>query len=660
MVAFLAPYAAGIWHWFGLQATLAVLSIVAGLATPALAAVAIDQAVEGRIAWGFFGLAGAMAASALIGTLSGPVASRFGVPLGGRLTRQTVAHALDIGLPGRRPFDDGDLLNRAGSLASQMPGYASTVIRVGTGLAMVAGSLAALLFIHWLFVAVWLVGVGLLALLARRFMAVLSAEQSAYEELNGRMVNAYSDALTGRRTIRAAGTVDREVDRVTQPLPALAETARSILRVMGRAAVVMASADTGVLVATAVAGIWLLAQGDLTPGALLAGVRYAQMAYGSAAGVFDNGWFHIALLRSQAARLMELAATPAMKQGREEPADGPLSARGTPSRSPAEGSLLARGTPSRSPAEGSLHARGSPSRTPAEGSCGDIELDNVSVRGEAEDILRGVNLCIPAGTTIALVGVSGVGKTTLATLVGRLHDPDQGEVVIDGAPVSVWPAEALAQRVAYAFESPALLGDTVRDAITLGYDASDAEVEAAARSVEADAFIRRLPDGYDTALDEAPMSGGERQRLGLARAALRDSPALVLDDALSSLDVATAARIFAALGSLSKDRTAIVVAHRASTAAAADVVAWLVDGRVHTVAPHAELWKDAAYRAAFTSAGALSSEGSLLARGSPSRSPAEGSLHARGSPSRSPAEGSLHARGSPSRTRAEGSETEGG
>ena len=381
MVAFLAPYAEGVWHWFGLQATLAVLSIVAGLATPALAAVAIDQAVEGRIAWGFIGLAGAMAASALIGTLRGPVASRFGVPLGGRLTRRTVAHALDIGLPGRRPFDDGDLLNRAGSLASQMPGYASTVVRVGTGLAMVAGSLAALLFIHWLFVAVWLVGVSLLALLARRFMAVLSTEQSAYEELNGRMVNAYSDALAGRRTIRAAGTVDREVERVTQPLPALAETTRSILGVMGRAAVVMASADTGVLVATAVAGIWLLAQGDLTPGALLAAVRYAQMAYGNAAGVFDNGWFHIALLRSQAARLMELAATPAMKQGARE--------------APAEGSLLARGTPSRSPAEGSF---------------GDIQLANVSVRGEADDILRGVNLCIPAVRPSLSLAFRALGK----------------------------------------------------------------------------------------------------------------------------------------------------------------------------------------------------------------------------------------------------------
>lgn len=557
VVAFLAPDARGVWHWFGLQATLAVLSILAGLATPALAAVAIDQAVAGRIGWGFFGLAGAMAASALIGTASGPVSARFGVPLGGRLTRRTVAHALDIGLPGRRPFDDGDLLNRAGALAPSMPGYASTLLRVGTGLVMVAGSLAALLVIHWLFVVVWLVGVGFLALLARRFMAVLSAEQSGYEELAGRMVNAYADALAGRRTIRAAGTVDREIDRVTQPLPALAATTRTILRVMGRAAVVMASADTGVLVATAAAGIWLLAGGDLTPGALLAAVRYAQMAYGNAMQVFDNGWFHIALLRSQAGRLMELDETPGMQHGRSEP--------------------------------------------PADGVLGDIEIDDVSVRGVDGDILRGVSLRIRTGTTIALVGVSGVGKTTLATLVGRLHDPDRGTIRIDGAPLSEWSAQALARRVAYAFESPALLGDTVRDAIRLGHDASDAEVEAAARRVEADAFIRRLPNGYDTPLDETPMSGGERQRLGLARAALRDSPLLVLDDALSSLDVATAARVFAALGSLSEDRTALVVAHRASTAASADVVAWLVDGGIRRVAPHAELWKDPAYRAAFMS-----------------------------------------------------------
>ena len=555
MVAFLAPYARGAWHWFGLQTTLAVFSILVALATPALAAVAIDQAVAGRIGWGFLGLAGAMGASALVAVASGPVTSRFGVVLGGRLTGRMVSHALDLGLSGRRPFSDGDLLNRAGSLTTGMPGYASTMLRVGTGLAMAAGSLAALLFIHWLFVVVWIVGVGLLVVVARRFMAALSAEQSENDELVGRIVNAYTDALAGRRTIRAAGTVEREVDRVTRGLPALAATSRNILRLMGRGAVVLQSADTGVLIATVVAGIWLLAGGEATPGALLAAVRYAQMAYNSVAGVFDNGWFHIALLRSQASRVMELAEAPAMSEGS--------------------------------------------CRVPPGGVRGDIQVEDVWVHGEAEDILRGVDLLIPPGATIALVGESGVGKTTLATLMGRLHDPDRGSVRIDGTPVATWSRQALTDRVAYAFESPALLGDTVRDAITLGYRADDAEIEAAARRVEADAFIRRLPNGYATSLDQTPMSGGERQRLGLARAALRDCPILVLDDALSSLDVATAARVFAALGSLSEDRTAIIVAHRASTAACADVVAWLVDGRVRKVAMHADLWADPAYRAAF-------------------------------------------------------------
>ena len=595
MVAFLAPYARGAWRWFGLQAALSALSILVGLATPALAAVAIDQAVAGRIGWGFAGLAAALGAAALFGIASGPVASRFGVALGGRLTRRMVAHAVDLGLPGRRPFSDGDLLNRAGSLAPAMPGYASTVLRVAAGLAMAAGSLAALLFIHWLFVVVWAAGVGLLVVVARRFMAALSSQQSDNDELVGRIVNAYTDALAGRRTIRAAGTVDREVERITRSLPALAATSRNILRLIGRAAVVLQSADTGVLVATALAGIWLLGVGEVTPGALLAAVRYAQMAYGSIAGVFDNGWFHIALLRSQASRVMELADASVTTR--------PLRGVAVDHERSAENSLRELSRPEASVTLPSKQSGGCSMRQGSgrvrTGATGDIELEDVWVRGEAHDVLRGVDLAIPSGATIALVGESGVGKTTLATLLGRLHDPDRGSVRIDGALAATWSSEALAARVAYAFESPQLLGDTVRDAITLGRDADDAEVEAAARQVEADAFIRRLPHGYETPLDEAPMSGGERQRLGLARAALRDSPALVLDDALSSLDVATAARVFAALGALSEDRTAVIVAHRASTAASADVVAWLVDGRIRRVATHAALWDDPAYRAVF-------------------------------------------------------------
>ena len=119
---FSCPHARGAWHWFAGQAALDVLSIVVGLATPALAAVAIDQAIEGRVDWGLFLLAAAMASSWLIGVAAPPVATRFGIALGRSLTQRSMDHALDIGLPGRRPFDDGDLLLRAASLAPGLPG----------------------------------------------------------------------------------------------------------------------------------------------------------------------------------------------------------------------------------------------------------------------------------------------------------------------------------------------------------------------------------------------------------------------------------------------------------------------------------------------------------------------------------------------------------
>ena len=559
VVSFLVPHARGAWHWFAGQAALDVLSIVVGLATPALAAVAIDQAIEGRIDWGFFLLAAAMALSWLIGVAAPPVATRFGIALGRSLTQRSMDHALEIGLPGRRPFDDGDLLLRA-ALAPGLTGYVTVMLRAGTGLVMAVGSLVALAAIHWLFVLVLAAVVGLLAFVVRQLVTVLTAEQSEYETLRAGMVNAYTDALTGRRTIRAAGTLEREIERVTKPLGALVATGRTILRTLGRGAVTLASADYGVLVVAAAAGVWLLAVDELTAGAMLAAVRYSQMAYSNVGSVFDNGWFQIAPLRAQAAKVMELFAVP--------PAN---------------------------PVGDARHR---------DGDAGEVTFQDVAVRGDGErNILDDVNLDIPRGTTIAVVGRSGVGKTTLGALVGRLFDPDAGEVRLSGAPLVGWQAQTLAQTVAYAFEKPALLGDTVRDAIALGRDVDDEDVRSAAQSVEAHGFIARLPQGYQTPLQDAPMSGGELQRLGLARAALGNAPVLVLDDALSSLDVATAARVFAALRSLSAARTTVVIAHRASTAAAADVVAWLVDGRIARLAPHDELWLDPAYRGAFVATG---------------------------------------------------------
>jgi ATP-binding cassette subfamily B protein len=198
------------------------------------------------------------------------------------------------------------------------------------------------------------------------------------------------------------------------------------------------------------------------------------------------------------------------------------------------------------------------------------------------------------------VGRSGAGKSLLAALAGRLADPDAGEVLLDGVPLRELPHDDLRRAVGYAFARPALLGGTVEQAIGLGLASpSPDRVRAAARTALADDFVRRLPDGYDTAVADAPRSGGESQRLGLARAFAHGGRLLILDDALSSLDTVTERHITDALLGDGPGTTRLLVAHRSATAACADAVAWLDEGRVRAVGRHEELWRLAEYRAVF-------------------------------------------------------------
>src|SRR6266540_804647 len=363
------------------------------------------------------------------------------------------------------------------------------------------------------------------------------------------------EALAGIRTIRASGTAGREAGRVLAPLEELSATGRRLWQVQRRIAwgvgLLVPLEETVVL---AVAGLGLAA-GRLTPGDLLAAVGYTRLAL----GLFEQVDVLVAAARARAGAARAADAL-------DDPA-APAQARPAP-----------------------------PMALPAGG--GSVSLRGVAVRAGRERVLDRLDLDVPAGACVALVGRSGAGKTTLASLIGRLRDPDEGSVLLDGVPVSALDPDVLHRAVAYAFERPALLGGTVAGTIAYGRpSAPAAEVRAAARAAEADGFVRRLPDGYDTPLERAPMSGGEAQRLGLARAILQGERVLVLDDATSSLDTATEMKVSAALGGLRSTR--LVVAHRAATAARADLVAWLDGGRVRALAPHAELWRDPGYRAVF-------------------------------------------------------------
>ncbi|MGH3735106.1 MAG: ABC transporter ATP-binding protein [Micromonosporaceae bacterium] len=239
----------------------------------------------------------------------------------------------------------------------------------------------------------------------------------------------------------------------------------------------------------------------------------------------------------------------------------------------------------------------------------------------AEPVLRGVDLEITPGETLALVGVTGSGKTTLASLALRLHDPTRGRVTLDGHNLREITLESLRRTVGTAFEEPTLFSMSIRENLTLGRpDASDADIAEALRVARAE-FVYDLPWGLDTRIGEQglSLSGGQRQRLALARAVIVKPAVLVLDDPLSALDVHTETLVEEALRRVLAGTTALVVAHRPSTVALADRVALLEDGRIAAVGRHPDLLETVpAYRAVLSteSPTALSTERPTEATGS--------------------------------------------
>ncbi|MGW5398890.1 ATP-binding cassette domain-containing protein [Streptomyces sp. NPDC003952] len=458
-----------------------------------------------------------------------------------------------------------------GETAARLTASAAEAGKVPTAVAHAAaallpplGALAALLLIDLWTALAFLAGVPLLVLLLRAFARDTRTSVARYQQVQLATAGRLVEALAGARTIAAAGTADRERARILAQLPELGIEGRRMWQVYGGTTARSAALMPMLLYAVLAVGGIRLSAGALGVGELLAAARYAGLAAG--VGAVTGGLAAVVRGRAGARRTAVLFTLPELAYGRTELPDG---------------------------------------------GPGTLELRGVRVVRGGTTVLHDIDLVVPGGATVAVVGRSGAGKTLFAAVAGRLADPDAGQVLLDGVPLREVTAEGLRREVGYAFDRPVLPGGTVGGAIGFGPGPEPGReaVRAAARAAGAETFVTHLPQGYDTRLADAPMSGGEVQRLGLARAFCHAGRLLVLDDATSSLDTVTAREVERALAHEVRPGTRIVIAHRLSSAARADLVVWLDDGRVRAMGSHEELWRqDPAYRAVFAEGAAEAEE----------------------------------------------------
>jgi ATP-binding cassette subfamily B protein len=536
--------------WLPLVGASALLGSLTVLALPTVLGRAVDAvAADGRPGQWLL-VAGGLIALGIVCEITEVIAgTACAAGTTAWLRHRMVRQVLTSGATGARRFGTGDLVSRVSSSATDAARAGPAAVTAATAVVPPVGSLVLLVVLDpWLgaaFLGGVLLVVAVLWVFARR-----TAEISlAYQETQGRIAATLTEALAGLRTIAAAGTAGREEQRVLRLLPALHAHGLRTWQVLARSGAQAAIVGPLVLVAVLAVGGLQLVNGRITPGDYFAAAQYAVIGagLGSLTGVLGQ----LARARAGITRAAEVTGLDAFEYGALSLPDGP----------------------------------------------GRLVFDEVTVRAGDHLLLDRVRLDLPGGATIAVVGPSGAGKSVLAAVAARLSDPDSGQVLLDGVPLTALSHEALRAAVNCAFERPALVGTTVGEAICVG-SVQPAQLLAAARATHAHDFVSRMPQGYDTPLARAPLSGGEAQRLGLARAWSAER-LLILDDATSSLDTATELQISATLMGDRRRRTRLIVTHRASTAARADLVVWLNDGRVRAVGPHEALWLDARYREAF-------------------------------------------------------------
>lgn len=533
-----------------------MLEVGMDLLQPHLVQRVIDEGVASRDMAAVLHLGGLMVGTAVLsyigGAACGMTAVRAGYRYGAALRADLFRRIQRFSFGNLDRLETGALITRLTNDANQLQDMVSMLLRgmVRLPLLLIGSITMALITsprLGWITLVLLPVLVVALVWVTRRTFPRYREVQSNLDDLN----NVMQENLSGVRVVKAFVREDHESARFARANASLAERLVSAIRT----GAIMQPVMTMTLSAGIVAALWLggrqLASGGIEVGEVVAYINYLMQSI-MALMMFSNLVVQLSRAQASAQRLADLLD--------EHPA---------------------------------LPDSGSKSLPACRGA---VAFENVTFsyrRGEGDPVLKNISFTAAPGETVAILGTTGAGKSSLVQLIPRFYDPDAGRVTLDGVDVRDIATPDLRRHVGIALQESVLFHDTIRANIAMGRpEATEDEIIAAARAAQAEDFINRLPEGYDTVIGQrgSTLSGGQKQRLAIARALLPRYPVLILDDSTSAVDVRTEAAIQAALNSTSHaGQTRIIVAQRISSVIGADKILVIEDGRIVGQGTHAEL-----------------------------------------------------------------------
>jgi ATP-binding cassette subfamily B multidrug efflux pump len=537
-----------------------LLASAASLATPQLIAYAIDDGIAPRqLSVILLAVGGLLVAALLRGLftfLQGYLAERASQGVAYDLRNDLFAKIERLGFSYYDRVETGQLVTRLTSDVEQIRSFAgSGAVQMAAAVVMLVGTTTLLVVIDWQLALIALAIVPMIFVLLLRFVRRIGPLFRGVQQTLGRLNSVLQEDLAGVRVIRTFAREDYESARYRSVNDELLDKNLETVRTFSNNfPFIFLLANLGTLMIVLFGGLQVMG-GRLSIGELVAFNTYLGFLLFP---IFTIGFLAAGISRAGASSLRIF-----------EVLDAPLEVQDAPDAIPLP----------------PISCR--------------VEFDDVRFRypGDEREILRGISFVAEPGQTVAILGTTGSGKSTLVNLIPRFYDVGGGAVLLDGNDVRAVTLASLRSQIGVVMQSSLLFSGPVRDNIAYGKpDATQEEIEAAARAAQAHDFISALPQGYDTVIGErgVGLSGGQRQRIAIARALLIDPRLLILDDSTSAVDAETEAAIQESLDRLMRDsrHTVFVIAQRISTVRDADLILVLDDGEIRAIGTHEELLRD--------------------------------------------------------------------